>query len=202
MRAVISPFGVGHADDGDFLNGLVLEHHPFDLDRRDVLAAALDDVLDPVADLDVAVRVNDGRVAGMKPAAANGLGRRLGVVEIALHHDVAARDDLADRLAVGRNLAAVVADHAHFARGDELDALSSLDRRPLVGRQRGVCRQRLTDRDQGGRLGQPVDVGDGPAEFAFDPADGRRRGRCAGGNDLNLPARPPPDFGRARWRGR
>ncbi len=61
-----------------------------------------------------------------------------------------------------------------------------------VGRQRGVRRQRLTDRDQRGRFGQPVDVRHRPAEFAFDPADGRRRGRRAGGDDLNLPARASP----------
>ncbi len=60
-------------DDADFLHGRVAQQHALDLDRRDVLAAADDHVLDPIANLDVAVRVDDRGVAAVEPAAAHGL---------------------------------------------------------------------------------------------------------------------------------
>jgi hypothetical protein len=56
----------------------VAVQHVLDLDRRDVLAAGDDDVLAAVLDLDVAVRVHDRQVAGVEPAAREGLLGRLG----------------------------------------------------------------------------------------------------------------------------
>ena len=71
----LAPLLVRHADDGRFLHRGMAQQHAFDLDRRDVLAAADDHVLDAVADLDVAVGVHDGRIARMEPAAARTPGR-------------------------------------------------------------------------------------------------------------------------------
>ena len=48
--------------------------------------------------------VHDGRIAGMKPSAPEGLLGRDRIVVVALHHDVAARDDFAERLAIRRGL--------------------------------------------------------------------------------------------------
>jgi hypothetical protein len=59
-----------HAAGGD---GRVLVERVLDLDRRDVLAARDDDVLGAVLELDVAVGVHDAEVAGMEPAAGEGL---------------------------------------------------------------------------------------------------------------------------------
>jgi hypothetical protein len=54
-------------------------------------------------DLDIAILVHDARIAGVEPAAGEYFLRRLGVLEIPLHHDVAADEDLADGLAVARH---------------------------------------------------------------------------------------------------
>ena len=74
-----------------------------DLDARDVLTARDDDVLGPVGDLDVAVGVGHREVAGVEPAAAEGLGGGPGIVEVALHHRAAAQHDLTHRGAVRRH---------------------------------------------------------------------------------------------------
>ena len=47
--------------------------HLLDLERADVLAAGDDDVLGPVLDLDIAVLVRDGEIAGVEPAVAEGV---------------------------------------------------------------------------------------------------------------------------------
>jgi hypothetical protein len=65
------------------------------LHRRDVLATRDDDVLGPVRDLQIAV----GCITAMSPEwkypPAEGLGGRLGVLQVALHHRIAADHDLA-----------------------------------------------------------------------------------------------------------
>ena len=61
---------------------------------------------------------------------------RLGIVVVALHDDVAADDDLAERLAVARHLVALVVHHAQLAGGDQFDALPRLDRGPFVAGKR------------------------------------------------------------------
>jgi hypothetical protein len=74
-----------------------------DLQRGDVLAARDDHVLRPVLDLDVAVGVPDGQVAGVEPAAGErGVGGAR-VLEVALHHRVAPQQHLAERGAVARD---------------------------------------------------------------------------------------------------
>ena len=49
------------------------------------------------------LRVERAQIAGMQPAAAQGFRRRLGIVQIALHHGVAAQHQFADGLAVSRH---------------------------------------------------------------------------------------------------
>ena len=103
------------ADDADFLHGGMTHQRPFDLDRRDVLTAADDHVLEPIANLDVAVRMHDRRVAAVEPAAAHRLLGRLRVVVVPLHHDVAAHADLAERLAIMRHFVAGLVKHTQVA---------------------------------------------------------------------------------------
>src|SRR3546814_13719728 len=67
------------------------------------LFRADDEVLGTILHLDVAIGMADREVAGVKPAAAEGfLGRRR-VLEIALHHGVAAQHELAHGRAVARH---------------------------------------------------------------------------------------------------
>src|SRR5207245_1034830 len=64
----LPPLLVRDADDGHLLYGGMAEQDALDLDRGDVLAAADDDVLDPVSNLDVAVGLDDRCIAGVEPA--------------------------------------------------------------------------------------------------------------------------------------
>src|SRR5689334_7649152 len=118
---------MGNANHGDLLDGRMFEQQAFDFHRGNVFTATDNDVLEAIADLDVAIGVNHGGVPGMHPAAAQSFGGGGGIVEIALHDDVAARDDLSERLAVARDLAAFGVDHAQFSGRDQLDALTGFD---------------------------------------------------------------------------
>src|SRR5439155_3798166 len=59
----LAPLRVGDRDHRALEHGGVPDDGPFDLDRRDVLAARDDDVLLPIAQLDVPVRVPHGNTA-------------------------------------------------------------------------------------------------------------------------------------------
>ena len=106
LRGLPPPL-VRQAHDRGLLDRRVTQQRALDLDRRDVLAAADDHVLDPVADLDVAVRVHHGGVAGVEPAVAHGPLGGLRVVVVPGHDDVPADHDLAQRLPVRGDLLAV-----------------------------------------------------------------------------------------------
>src|SRR3546814_1963840 len=71
-----------------------------DLQAGDVLAAGNDDVLRAVLDLDIAVGMAHAEIAGMVPAAAERLRRRRRILQVALHHSIAAQHELADGRAV------------------------------------------------------------------------------------------------------
>src|SRR6266513_2266793 len=80
----LAPLLVRDGDHRALEHGGVLGDSLLDLHRRDVLAARDDDVLLPVAQLDVAVRVPHGEVTRVEPAAAEGLGGRAVLLEVAL----------------------------------------------------------------------------------------------------------------------
>ena len=102
----VSPhFVVGLGDDRGLHDLRMPVQHLLDLDRGNVLAAGDDDVLRAVLDLDIAVGVHDREVAGMEPAAGERLPGRFRVLQIALHDRVAAQQQFADRLSVGRHVA-------------------------------------------------------------------------------------------------
>ena len=65
----------------------------------------------------VPVGVPHREVAGVEPAAAEGVRRRLRIVVVAEHHVVAAHHDLAHRLAVARHVGVVLVDDAHEVGG-------------------------------------------------------------------------------------
>ena len=65
------------------------------LPRGDLLSAAVDQLLDPAGDIEVAPGVAVSQVAGAKPAAGERRGVRLGVVLVARHDVRPANDDLA-----------------------------------------------------------------------------------------------------------
>src|SRR5271169_3922544 len=77
--------------------------HLLDFDRRNILPARDDDVLRAILEVDVAVRMPHAEVARMEPPAGEGLLRRLRILQIALHHDIAAHENLSHRAAVARH---------------------------------------------------------------------------------------------------
>src|ERR1700751_5011275 len=85
-------------------------------DGRDVFAAADDDVFLAVDDLDVVVLIPGGHIAGVQPTAGDRGARGFGVLEIAVHHVIAADHDLADALHVARNVAHLCIDDPDFVR--------------------------------------------------------------------------------------
>ncbi|MEA2514595.1 MAG: hypothetical protein QOJ59_4082, partial [Thermomicrobiales bacterium] len=68
----LAPIVVGDGDDRDFEDGRMGVDRLLDLDGRDVLTAADNDVLLPIAELPLAVGVHHRQVAGVEPAAADG----------------------------------------------------------------------------------------------------------------------------------
>ena len=106
----------GHADDRDLGDRLVLAKRLFDLERAELVAAALQDI-DARApeDAQVAVRLARDGVAGLEPALARvvdeRLARRLGPVAVAREDAGAADPELA-----GVGVSPVVADDARADR--------------------------------------------------------------------------------------
>ena len=107
---------VRHPDHGDLDDVGVGVDDLLDLARVHVHAAAQDHVLLAVDDREVALVVHGREVAGAEPAVGDGLGGRLGLAPVALHHVVAADRDLADL--ADRHLVAVEVDALHLAAGD------------------------------------------------------------------------------------
>ncbi len=69
--------------------------HLLDLARVDVVAAADNQVLLAVDDEVVAILVDCGDVAGVEPAVAHDLARRLLALPVAAHHERPAHHELA-----------------------------------------------------------------------------------------------------------
>ncbi len=64
-----------------------------DLTRIDILAAANNHVFQPPDDVDVAIVIHRGQIAGMHPAGGvDRFGGRLRIAPVAQHHRVAARE--------------------------------------------------------------------------------------------------------------
>src|ERR1700726_2273366 len=91
----LTPSLVWLGDHRGSLHRWVVVKHILDLDRRNVFAARDDNVLRTIFQLDVAVRMDDGQVARVKPTACEGFIGGEFVLEIALHHHIAAEHHLA-----------------------------------------------------------------------------------------------------------
>ena len=94
------------ADDRRLGDVGVLVERSLDLGGVDVLAAADDDVLQPVDHVQVAVVVEPAEIAGVEPAVGEGLGGLLRQVEVPADDRRALQPDLAD-LARRQRLAVV-----------------------------------------------------------------------------------------------
>ncbi len=99
----LAPFRIGHGHHGGHQHSGMAVKHVFDFDAGDVFPARNNDVLAAILDLDVAVGIDHREVAAVKPAAMKSLLGRLGVAQIAFHHDVAAKHDFAQGLPIVRH---------------------------------------------------------------------------------------------------
>src|SRR5207253_6584812 len=106
----LAPVGVGHAEDGRLRDPGVVEEAALHLRREDVLAPALDHLLESPGDVQEALAVERAQVAGVEPAPAQRLRRRVGHPPVAEHGELAPADDLARR--AGFDLAVVGVHHA------------------------------------------------------------------------------------------
>src|SRR5205823_7326598 len=114
---LLAVLDVGDADHLDVGHVGVGVEELLDLPGIDVLSTADDHVLDAADDVDVAVGVHRGQVAGVHPAAAvDGLSGALGVVPVAHHHRVAPGAQLARR-AGGHDPAGLGVDDLHLDVG-------------------------------------------------------------------------------------
>ena len=84
-----------HGEGDDLRHRRMIHQHLVDLERRDLLAAAIDDLLQPAGDAQIAVLVEHALVAGVEPAMGEGRGVGVGVVLVARRHVRSANDDLA-----------------------------------------------------------------------------------------------------------
>ena len=123
----LAPTFVRQSDNCDLLHRGMAQQNAFDFNGRNILAAADDHIFQAIANFDVAVRMNHGRVAGVKPTVAHCHGSCLRVVVITAHHYVATHYDLADRLAIVRNLGTLIIHHSCLARGDEFNSLAGFN---------------------------------------------------------------------------
>ena len=168
-----------------------------DLERAHVLAAGDDDVLAAVLDLDVVVGVPHREVAGAVPAARERRRARLRVLEVALHHRVAAQHHLAEGRAVARHRCARrrIADLQARERGHR-HALPGHAPRALRQRQRGPVVLRCAQRGGAVGLGEAVEVRHPEAHRLHRLDDGRRRRRPTGRDVDPMLEAPPGCLGR------
>src|SRR5437667_5162222 len=156
----LAPPLVRHGDHRHLEHVGVARDRLLDLDGRDVLAARDDDVLLAVAQLDVAIGVHDRHVAGVEPAAAEGLGGGGRVVEVAGHHVIAAHDHFTERLGIRGHVAHLLVDDTELA-GDQVGhPLPGAETRAGPGVVRDPLRDPCPDRVRPVGLGEAVDVGD------------------------------------------
>ena len=111
----LAPAVVADAENADRAHGVEFEDRRFDLGGVDVLAAGLDEFLLGLAgDVEqVAFLVEPADVAGVVPAAAEGVGGDVGLPVVSEEDERSADDDLA--VLAGRHLAVVVVDQADGA---------------------------------------------------------------------------------------
>src|SRR5579859_5283596 len=86
--------------------------------RRDVLAAADDDLLLAIHNVDEPVLIPDRHVAGMEPGPGHYRRGHVGLAEIALHDVIAGGNHFADGLHVTRNIVHLFVDHSHHDTRD------------------------------------------------------------------------------------
>ena len=152
-----------------------------DFDRADPLTARLDHVLASVGDLHVAVGIDRRDVAGREPAHAVGIRQeRIAalVVKIFADYPRTAHHQIAERLAVPRQLAAVRIDNLHVD-AEYRPALLRLHLVECIATELRMLCPRCAQRAKRTQLRHPPSVHGGDVVALFEGAQHRRRQRSA-----------------------
>src|SRR5687767_7956801 len=175
-RALV-PFRVLHADHRGLGDRRVLDGDVLQVDGADPFAARLDHVLGAVGDLHVAVGVDGGHVAGREPALAQHLAAF--ALEVAAGDPRPAHHQVAEALAVPRQLAALFVDDLHLDAEDAA-ALLRLDGELRLRVELGLPGLERADRAQGTHLGHAPGMEHAHAVVLLEAADhGSGAGRPA-----------------------
>ncbi len=151
-------------------NGLVPEQHLLHLPRRDLLAAAVDDLLEAPAQEEVPVVVEIALVSRAKPPVAERLPVRVRVSLVACEDVRPANGNLADL--AGREKQTIVVEHC------DLRPCGAPDRAPLA-----LVRRQRIDRHLVCGFGHSVRLEHGRVEEVFERVAHERRQRGRGGAD-------------------
>ena len=157
----------------------------FDFHRRDVFPAGNNNVLEPVADLDIAIGMHHRQIARTEIAILEGGLCRLGILQVAFHDGVAAQGNFANGLTIaGNRLAGFGIKHGGIFGDGERHTLTRFQFG--AGGEILIIPFALPDRHDGMTIGfgQPVNLGDVEPE-AFNPLQDGGGRRCACGHDLN-----------------
>lgn len=122
-----------HGEGNDLRHSRMIDQHALYLERRDLFAAAIDDLLQPAGDAQIIVLVEHALVAGVKPAMGEGAGIGFGVLFVAGGDVRSADDDLADLASLEQP--STRCHDGHFRAGGCADAARlALAWRQAVGR--------------------------------------------------------------------
>src|SRR5262245_31366842 len=119
-----TPFFMRHRHDSREENRGVAMQHAFNLETRYVLATRDDDILRPIADLDVAVLMTDREIAGMEDAAPERLRGGIRITIVARHQRVSRENDLSQCCSIRGHFISGLIDHAGAARSRMRHALA------------------------------------------------------------------------------
>ena len=122
-----SPLFMGHPHHGNFLDSRVAQQASFKFHGRNVFSSADDDILEPVPDFHITVRVNHGRVSGVEPPVPDCFPGCLWVVVIPFHHHIPPDDYFSKSLPVLGNCASILKHHFQLTRTHKFHSLAGFD---------------------------------------------------------------------------
>ena len=122
-----SPLFMRHTDDGGFLNSWMMKQAAFNLDRRDILSATDNDILEAILNFRETVGVDNRSITGMEPAILDCGIRGLRIIVVAFHYHIAADRDFAQGLPVMRDFIAIFVHDPQLSGTDKLYSLSCFD---------------------------------------------------------------------------
>src|ERR1700730_15169855 len=108
----LAPLFVRHRNHSRFKYGRMCENGFLYFERRNVFAAADDDVFLAIDDKEISIFIPCSHISGMEPSSAQRFVRSGRLAPVAFHYAVATRDDFADGLPIARHVVIVGVHHS------------------------------------------------------------------------------------------